>query len=176
MRYIEKICLKPTFSIAEITSRKDPRMAPRACWWVGSYSASLQSAAQTGSACPASFAPPTQRITEYPHAQVCGYQCCGSMTFGVDPDPRIHASDYRIRIQIRMRIRILLFSLLTFKKPTKTNCFKKFFCMLLFEGTVPVHFRHFSKIKSQKEVFFLIFLLNDRRIWIRSRIWIHTSD
>ncbi len=50
---------------------------------------------------------------------------------------------------------------------------KKFFCLR-------VHFYHFSKIKSQKEVtkqleikiFQNIFFLNDRRI----RIWIHTSD
>jgi hypothetical protein len=42
-------------------------------------------------------------------------QCCGTMTwhFGVDPDPRIHASDKWIRI------RILLFSSLTFKRPAK---------------------------------------------------------
>jgi hypothetical protein len=41
--------------------------------------------------------------------------------FGVDPDPdldpRIHASDQ----WIRMRIRILLFSSLTFKMPTKNE-------------------------------------------------------
>ncbi len=37
--------------------------------------------------------------------------------FGVDPDPRIHASDLWIRI--RIRIRILQFSSLTFKTPTK---------------------------------------------------------
>jgi hypothetical protein len=57
---------------------------------------------------------------------------------------------------------------------------KKFFCLLLFEGT----FTSFSKIKSQKEVknqsksrFFLLFLLGDRRLrihtfgqWIRIRI------
>jgi hypothetical protein len=47
--------------------------------------------------------------------------------------------------------------------------FKKFFCILLHEGT----FLHFSKIKSQKEVTkqkksrgFLLFVLNDRRIRI----------
>jgi hypothetical protein len=58
------------------------------------------------------------------------------------------------------------FSSLTFKMPTKTNL-KKFFCLLLFEGT----FTSFSKIKSQKEVtkqsesrFFLLFLgLGSRR-------------
>jgi hypothetical protein len=37
----------------------------------------------------------------------------------VDPDPRIHASDLWIHIRIRIGIRILLFSSLTFKKPTK---------------------------------------------------------
>jgi hypothetical protein len=54
---------------------------------------------------------------------------------------------------------------------------KKFFCLLLTEGTV--HFHNFSKIKSQKAVkktvgirFFLLFLIDDRRIRIRIR----TSD
>ncbi len=56
----------------------------------------------------------------------------------------------------------------------KTNK-KKFFCTLFLK----VLLHHFSKVKSQKEVtkqyksrFFLLFLLNDRRI----RIWIHTSN
>jgi hypothetical protein len=35
----------------------------------------------------------------------------------VDPDPRIHATDKWIRL--RIQIRILLFSSLTFKMPTK---------------------------------------------------------
>jgi hypothetical protein len=54
---------------------------------------------------------------------------------------------------------------------------KSFFCRLLFEGT----FTSFLKIKSQNDVtkqqesgFFLLFLLDDRRILIRIRI--HTSD
>jgi hypothetical protein len=54
--------------------------------------------------------------------------------------------------------------------PTKNKFKKKFFCLLLFEGT----FTSFSKTKSQKEVtkqkesrFFLLFLLADRRIRIR---------
>jgi hypothetical protein len=34
------------------------------------------------------------------------------------------------------------------KMPTKCNFFKKFFCLLLFEGTRT----SFSKIKNQKEV------------------------
>jgi hypothetical protein len=41
-------------------------------------------------------------------------QCCGSMTFfGVDPDPRVHATDTYIRI--------LLFLSLTFKRQTRRN-------------------------------------------------------
>ncbi len=60
-------------------------------------------------------------------------QCCGSMTFWcgsgsgsadpslwlMDQDPRIHPSDKWIQIRIGIRIRILLFSLLSFKMPTK---------------------------------------------------------
>jgi hypothetical protein len=55
--------------------------------------------------------------------------------FCVDPvpDPQIHASDKWIRI--------LLFSSLTFKMPTKNN-------LKLFEGT----FTSFFKIKNPKEV------------------------
>jgi hypothetical protein len=37
---------------------------------------------------------------------------------GADPDPRIHKSDKWIRIRIRMRILILLFSLVSFKAST----------------------------------------------------------
>jgi hypothetical protein len=77
-----------------------------------------------------------------------------------DPDPRIHASDEWIRI--------LLFSSLLFKMPTKNRFKKKFSCTLLLEVTFT------SKVKSQKEVtiqkkskFFLLFLLNDRRIRIQ---------
>jgi hypothetical protein len=62
----------------------------------------------------------------------------------------------------------------------KQNVVKKFFCLLLFEGTFTVH--HFSKIKSPEEVtklkesrFSYYFCLNDRRIQIRSRSRIHTS-
>ncbi len=62
----------------------------------------------------------------------------------------------------------------------KTNLFEKFFCLLLFEGTL----HHFSKINvkkksqnSRNQGFFLLFLLDDRRgIRIRSRIRTQTSD
>ncbi len=87
--------------------------------------------------------------------------------FGVDPDPRIHASDYWIRIQIRMQIRILLFLSLTFKMPAKKV-----------EGSFTSFYKGKKSKKSHKtveiKVFFLLSLLNDRSI--RSRIRIHTSD
>jgi hypothetical protein len=51
-----------------------------------------------------------------------------------------------ILVWIRMRIRLLLFSSLTIKNQFK----KRFFCLLLFEGTGT--FTSFSNIKSQKEV------------------------
>jgi hypothetical protein len=51
--------------------------------------------------------------------------------------------------------------------PTKNKFKKKFFCLFLFEGT----FTSLFKDKNQKEVtkqyksrFFLVFLLNDKRI------------
>jgi hypothetical protein len=50
-------------------------------------------------------------------------------------------------ILLRMRIRILLFSSLTFKTPTQNNFFLSAY-YLFFEGNL----HHFSKIKSQKEV------------------------
>ncbi len=46
-----------------------------------------------------------------------------------------------------IRIRILLFSSLTFKMPTKNNFFKQFFVPIFFKA----HVHHFSMIKSQKE-------------------------
>ncbi len=46
--------------------------------------------------------------------------------FGVDPDPRIHASDWWIWF------RILLFSLLTFKMPTKKKLLKRSFSAYYF--------------------------------------------
>ncbi len=69
-----------------------------------------------------------------------------------------------------IRIWILLFSSLTLKTPTKTNLEKCISACYVLK----VHLHHFSKIKSPKEVtkrlesrFFLLFLLDDRRIWIR---------
>ncbi len=85
-------------------------------------------------------------------------QCSGSMTFGVDPDPRIQASDKWIRI---------LLSSLTFKMPTKTNLKKSFpaYCLLLFGGSFTSFFKNKKPKRSHKtveiKVFFLLFLLAD---------------
>jgi hypothetical protein len=61
----------------------------------------------------------------------------------------IHEILVRIRIHtsVRMRIRILLFSLVIFKMSTKNYFFLFFFCLLRFEGKL----HHFLKIKSRKE-------------------------
>ncbi len=48
-----------------------------------------------------------------------------------DPDPRIRTTDKLIRI----RIRILFFSSVADKMPSK-NIFSKFLCLILFEGTL----------------------------------------
>jgi hypothetical protein len=62
---------------------------------------------------------------------------------------RIHEILGWIRIRIRgsMRIRILLFLLLTLKMPAKKLIFNTFFSAYLF---LKVHLQDFSKIKSQK--------------------------
>jgi hypothetical protein len=72
------------------------------------------------------------------------------------PVLRIH--DFLVWI----RIRILPFLSLTFKTPTKNLFFKKFFCLLLFEGS----FTSFFKVKKLESRFFLLFLLDDIRIRI----------
>ncbi len=75
--------------------------------------------------------------------------------FGVDPDPRIHASDLWIRI------RILLFSSLTFKMPANTNFLTQFFLLVTFWRS-SVHLHYFSKKKvkkSHKIVEFKVFLI-----------------
>jgi hypothetical protein len=64
-------------------------------------------------------------------------------------------------------IRILLFSLLTFKMPAKKYFFNTIFSARYF---LKVHLHYFLKIKSQKESqnrFFLLFLHDNRRIRIR---------
>ncbi len=60
----------------------------------------------------------------------------------MDPDPRIHASNYWIRI------RILLFPSFTFKDASKKLIFNTIFPAFYF---LKLHLHHFSKIKSQKE-------------------------
>jgi hypothetical protein len=53
---------------------------------------------------------------------------------------------------------------LTFKTPTKINLQKKFFCLLLFEGTCTSFFKESSKevAKQYEPRFFLLFLLDDK--------------
>ncbi len=102
------------------------------------------------------------------------HQCSGSMTFWggsgsgsadpclwlMDPDPAVFVIDLQ--------------------DASKKLIFNTIFSAYYF---LKVHFHHFSKIKSQKESqnrrnpgFFLLFLHDVRRIRIRSRIRIHTSD
>ncbi len=64
---------------------------------------------------------------------------------------RIRASDQWIRI------RILLFKSLTFKRPTK-YWFKKKFCLLLFENTFTSFFRDKKSKESHKTVGIKVFL------------------
>jgi hypothetical protein len=50
---------------------------------------------------------------------------------------------------------------------------KKIFCLLLFEGAFTSFFKDKKSKRSHKRVgtkVFILFLLDDRRIWIRSRI------
>ncbi len=63
-----------------------------------------------------------------------GVQCCGSVTSWYGQGPRIRTTV--------LRIRILLFSSVAFKRSTKII----FFAFLLFEGR---HLHHSSKIKRQ---------------------------
>ncbi len=63
------------------------------------------------------------------------------------------------------------------KANKKTNLKRKFFCLLLFEGTFTSFFKDKKSKRSHKTVgmkVLLTFLLDDRRIRIRIRI--HTSD
>ncbi len=80
-------------------------------------------------------------------------QCSGPWHFGVDPDPdqRIHAFDKWIRI--------LLFSSLTFKMPTKNYFSKKEFLLITFwEGTFTSFFKDEKSKRSHKTVGIKVFL------------------
>jgi hypothetical protein len=93
--------------------------------------------------------------------------------FGEDPDPdaRIHASDYWIRI------RILLFCHWSSRGQQKTNFYIKFFCLLRFVGTVRSFSKHKKDKRSHKTVGNKVFPTTfawwqkDPYVWIR----IHTS-
>jgi hypothetical protein len=95
---------------------------------------------------------------------------CGSGSGSGSADPCLRLMDPDPD-SVRMRIRILIFSSLTFKMPTKKQFFYKSFSAYYF---LKVLLNHFSQVKSQKEAtkqkksrFFLLFLLNDRRIRIQ---------
>jgi hypothetical protein len=77
-----------------------------------------------------------------------------------DPDPAIYVIDLQDENK---------------KKQLK----KKFFCLLLFEGTFTSFFKDKKSKRSHKTIglrFFLLFLLDDRRIRIQRRIRNHTPD
>jgi hypothetical protein len=104
------------------------------------------------------------KVREVNFASVCGFfSVADPRHFGVDPDRdpgsdpdlRIHASDYWIRIQIR----ILLFSSLTFKTPRNNYIFKRFFCLLLFEDAFTSCFKDKKSKRSHKTVGIKVFLL-----------------
>jgi hypothetical protein len=57
-----------------------------------------------------------------------------------------------------IRIRILLFSSLTFKTPTKNKFKKKFFCPFLFEVTFASFFKDKKSKRSHKTVGIKVFL------------------
>ncbi len=74
---------------------------------------------------------------------------CGTVTFWYGSrsgDPYFWITDPDL---IRLRIRILLFSLVTFKVATKIIFFSKFYCLLPY--FLKLHLHNFSKIKSHKK-------------------------
>ncbi len=114
--------------------------------------------------------PVERNIFSYPrHAFLPGFeavgvlhtdgQCFGSMPFwwimdmDADPDPALFIIDLQ-----------------------DANKKIMFFLNFLAYYFSKVHLHHFSRKKViKKSRFFLLFLLNNRRIWIQSRIQIHTS-
>ncbi len=98
-----------------------------------------------------------------PQIRICFHQCCNSMTYWCGS-----------------RSGSCYFRHCPSRRQQKTIFYLKFSCYYFLK----VHFHNFSKINSQKEVtkqyksrfFFLLFLLDDRRILAGSRIRIHNSD
>jgi hypothetical protein len=74
------------------------------------------------------------------------YQCCGSVTFWYGSGSP--TSDKRIRIRLHIRLRIMLFSSVTFKMELKNVSFSVFFAHYFLK----LHLYHFSRIKIHKEV------------------------
>ncbi len=67
------------------------------------------------------------------------YQCCGSITFWTDPDPRIHFT-LTYSLQNRIQLWVLLFSLVADKMPTNSFFPKVFFVYYFWR----VHLHQFS--------------------------------
>ncbi len=71
-----------------------------------------------------------------------------------DPDPRIHASDYWIRI-LDPNPAIFVIDL---EEATIKKCFNKFFCLLVFEGAFTSFFKDKKSKRSHKTVGTNVFL------------------
>ncbi len=74
-----------------------------------------------------------------------GSSAADPLRFGTDPDPYLW-----LRKQIRIRIRILLFSWVTFKTSTKNYWVFYNFCLLLFEATFTSFFKDKKDIKKSQ--------------------------
>ncbi len=97
----------------------------------------------------------------------CGTSVVDPWHFGTEPDPRIRTTDLWIRI------RILLFSSVAFKMPTKKLVFFLGFLLMTFwrNCTCTSVFKDIKSWRSHKTVgikVFLTFLLDDGRIRIRT--------
>ncbi len=77
-----------------------------------------------------------------------------------------------VLVRIRILIRILLFSSVTFKMPTKNVFFSKFFCLLPFKGTFPSFLKDKKSQNSRNQGFFFLCLPDDGKI----RSWICTNN
>jgi hypothetical protein len=70
----------------------------------------------------------------------------------MDPDPRIRTTNLRIPL------RILFFSSVTFKMASFIIDFPNFFCLLLFKGTFTLFFKGKKSLRSPKTVEIKVFL------------------
>jgi hypothetical protein len=103
------------------------------------------------------------------------HQCCGSVTWhGKDPDPQIGQIG-----TTDLRIRILLFSSVADKMPTKIKFFRVF-CLLIFEGILTSVFINKKSKNSKNQGFSYFFCLlmegsGSGILILRIRIRIHNT-